>query len=252
MDATVEDRIIDLFPVATSFERELMLRNLQFCGGPRTTEFLLDLLDDAAASLPGDERAAALGSLSQVSGPDHLDVYVRHLGHRNLWVQIVALGCLFKHDQDGQAAQPVLRWLRRRLKGRQERKSWDWHELPLAIAYLAVLDPALAEAADLLKTYDTQLDAVERRVLELMWPEKHRRPDSPHGFRRPDRSNMDEYGHRFEYYLQIEAELTGNPPPDVRSRLPEDDDPESIRAEEMEFLSLLDGIERRRLRRAGR
>lgn len=85
MDREVEGRIIDLFPAASSFEREVMIRKIGIYGGPRATGFVLRLLDETSR-VPFDERAAALFSLSRIAGSDHVDVFERFLGDRHLEV----------------------------------------------------------------------------------------------------------------------------------------------------------------------
>ncbi|MFC7502882.1 hypothetical protein, partial [Nocardioides sp. GCM10030258] len=226
-----------------SFERSALLGYLGRFGTSRSEGLLAQLADGTVASTAG-EREASMRSLAELSGARNLEIYERGLQARSFSIQEAALGVLFDFDKQGQASSSVLRWMERRLTGRRKRKQWSYSELPVCVGYLSRPDGGLESALSLLDKFDSELLAVERLVLEVMWPnEKRRGPDR----QIPDLDGLGPYGHSYKVYQALEIAIaTGASTDTVRL---DQDDPvahEIAANAESEFFALLDAIAGRR------
>lgn len=214
-DPELERRILTVLPIAkNSWDRGQLLFRLGRYGGQAAADALLPIATGASKA-PADERSMALQGLAHASGSEGVDAYRQALTDRNLHMQTVALALLRRHDRDGRAAADVTAWLARRLKGRLNRKTWDFREIPLALAYFTTIGE-LEGVAELLQRYQGQLQPAERRVLDLMWPPEDReRWASGQIANKPDLTGMGDSGHPHEFYVQIDAEVRGYGPIEV-------------------------------------
>lgn len=244
-DSGLERRILAVLPAAKdSWDRGQLLLRLGRCGGETAAATLAPIVDGATKA-SSYERSMALQGLAAAVGANGIESYRKALRDRPLALQTLALTLLGRYDEDGAAADDVANWLTNRLKGRLNRKTWDYRELPLAIAYFAKIHQ-LKTIATLLTAYDNQLLPVERRVLELMWPPEDRnRWATGESAPEPDFTGMDDHGHPHEYYLQIESEINGHapitfPPPETQEQKDQ-----FLRRLDSEFEKLLNKLERR-------
>lgn len=242
-DPELETRLLAVLPIARGDSREQLLFRLGQVGG-RRSEAVLAPIVERTVKAPSSERAKALQALAMLRGAAGVAAYRTALGDRDLFVQMLALGMLRLHDRTGAAAGEVEAWVRRRLKGRQDRQIWDYGELPLTVGYFTSVE-RLEPLARVLVARDAALLPVERRVLERMWPlEERRRCARGESAAAPDLTGLGDLGHSYEYYVGVESDTKGLAPPSWPTRSP-DHDAEWLRKAALEFEAILARLERR-------